>query len=164
MNFYDTYISKALPDAGNGSNLQDSLELQNIEDPVKEACIISGISEEEERQKQISKFTSMMRENVTKTKQNKTKTKKPTLDKENSKNPKLIKKSQVTKKAAMKRGKFVEKPIVFQMNKETGKRNLHLKKIGICPYPNSEVTLKSIFVIGFRITVVHSDQQKVESS
>ena len=47
MNFYDTYISKAVPDAGNGSNLQDSLELQNIEDPVKEACIISGISEED---------------------------------------------------------------------------------------------------------------------
>ena len=66
MNFYDTYISKALPDAGNGSNLQDSLALQNIEDPVKEACIISGISEEEERQKQIAAFTSMMRGNVTK--------------------------------------------------------------------------------------------------
>ena len=69
MNFYETYISKALPDTGNGSNLLDSLELRIVEDPVKEASIIS-----------------------------------------------------------------------------------------------SEVTLKYMFVIGFRITVVHSDQQKVESS
>ena len=80
MNFYDTYISKALLDAGNGSNLQGSLEIQIIEDPVKEACIISGIREEEERQKQIAGFTSMMRENVTKN---------STLDKETSKKPKL---------------------------------------------------------------------------
>ena len=98
MNFYDTYISKAPLDAGNGSNLQGSLEIQIIEDPVKEACIISGIREEEERQKQIDGFTSMMRENVTKN---------STLDKETSKKPKLNKKSQVTRKAAMKRGKCV---------------------------------------------------------
>ena len=66
MNFYDNYITKVLPDVGNGSDLQDSLELQIIKDPVKEACIISGLSDEEERQKQIDAFTSMMRENVTK--------------------------------------------------------------------------------------------------
>ena len=54
----------ALPDAGNGSNLQDSLKLQIIADPVKDACIISGINEEEERRKQVDAFTSMMMENV----------------------------------------------------------------------------------------------------
>ena len=75
MNFYDNYITKALPDVGNGSDLQDSLELQIIEDPVKEAFIISGLSDEEERRKQIDAFTSMMRENVTKN---------STLDKETS--------------------------------------------------------------------------------
>ena len=73
MNFYDTYINKALLDAGNGSNLQDSLELQIIEDPVKEACIISGISEEDRTAKQIAALTSMMRENVTKKKKKKKK-------------------------------------------------------------------------------------------
>ena len=108
MNFYDNYIGKALPNADSGYDLQDSLELQIIEDPVKEACIISGISEEEERQAQIAAFTSMMRENVTKTLDKETSLK----DLPKSKKPKVTKKSPVTKKTAMKKGKCVEKSIV----------------------------------------------------
>ena len=64
MDISNIFNTKALPDVNEGTILEDSLELQIIEDPLNQALMAA---EELERQKQIDAYTKMVRESSSKT-------------------------------------------------------------------------------------------------